>query len=591
MRTHSSVRNSRLFLRLRTTPIDPRGGGTEEPKKRSTKEAKELKEVKEVKEVAVLKMRVSEIVLAVICDPLGVFNPLLPLPPPLPLLHSRRCYNSSSIMTKTSPEATAIAPEVLAKYETVIGLEVHVQLLTNTKIFCACANCFGDAPNTNVCPVCLGLPGTLPILNKRAVELAMRASLALNCTVHEHSRFARKNYFYPDLPKGYQISQFELPLATNGWIEIDHAGERKRIGITRLHLEEDAAKNLHEGFAESATKAYIDYNRCGTPLSEIVSEPDMRAPEEAYAYLTTLRQTLLYTGISDCNMEEGSLRCDANVSVRLRGAKEFGTKVEVKNLNSFRYLQKALEYEVERHIGVLESGGRISQETRLWHQDESRTVSMRSKEKAHDYRYFPEPDLLPVHVSNAWREEVLRSLPELPEAKRARFISAHGLSPYDAGVLTTSQSLADYFESVVKSGANAKTASNWIQTELLRRLNDSGKEIEASPVSPAALAELLKLVEAGKITAAVGKKVFAAMFDTGRSPADIVAAEGLGSQVDESAIEQAAREIIDKNPDNVAKFKSGNEGVFKFFVGQVMRATRGQANPQAVNDIVRKLLS
>ena len=302
-------------------------------------------------------------------------------------------------MPKSAPESAAIAPEVLAKYETVIGLEVHVQLLTNSKIFCGCANRFGDPPNTNVCPVCLGLPGTLPVLNKRAVELAMRASLALNCTVHEHSRFARKNYFYPDLPKGYQISQYELPLATNGWLEIDHDGAKKRIGITRLHLEEDAAKNLHEGFSQSATKAYIDYNRCGTPLSEIVSEPDMRAPEEAYAYLTTLRQIMLYTGVSDCNMEEGSLRCDANVSVRLRGAKEFGTKVEVKNLNSFRYLQKALEYEIERHIGVLESGGRISQETRLWNQSESCTVTMRSKEKAHDYRYFPEPDLLPVHVS------------------------------------------------------------------------------------------------------------------------------------------------------------------------------------------------
>jgi len=494
-------------------------------------------------------------------------------------------------MAKSSQEEAAIAPEVFVKYETVIGLEVHVQLLTNSKIFCGCSTHFGDPPNTNVCPVCLGLPGTLPVLNKRAVELAMRASLALNCTVHEHSRFARKNYFYPDLPKGYQISQYELPLATNGWIEIDHGGTKKRIGITRLHLEEDAAKNLHEGFSESATKAYIDYNRCGTPLSEIVSEPDMRAPEEAYAYLTTLRQIMLYTGVSDCNMEEGSLRCDANVSVRLRGAKEFGTKVEVKNLNSFRYLQKALEYEVERHIGVLESGGRIAQETRLWHQNENCTVSMRSKEKAHDYRYFPEPDLLPVHVSNAWRDEVLRSLPELPEAKRTRFIAAHGLSPYDAGVLTATQWLADYFESVVKSDAPAKTASNWIQTELLRRLNDSGKEIEASPVSPAALAELLKLVESGKITAAVGKKVFAAMFDTGRSSADIVTAEGLGSQVDDSAIEAAAREVIEKNPDNVAQFKSGKEGVFKFFVGQVMRATRAQANPQAVNDILRKLLS
>jgi len=494
-------------------------------------------------------------------------------------------------MTKSSPEEAAIARVVLAKYETVIGLEVHVQLLTNSKIFCGCATRFGDPPNTNVCPVCLGLPGTLPVLNKHAVELAMRASLALNCTVHEHSRFARKNYFYPDLPKGYQISQYELPLSTNGWIEIDHAGERKRIGITRLHLEEDAAKNLHEGFSESATKAYIDYNRCGTPLSEIVSEPDMRAPEEAYAYLTTLRQIMLYTGVSDCNMEQGSLRCDANVSVRLRGAKEFGTKVEVKNLNSFRYLQKALEYEVERHIGVLESGGRIAQETRHWNQAESCTVSMRSKEKAHDYRYFPEPDLLPVHVSSVWREVVLRTLPELPEAKRARFVSAHGLTPYDAGVLTATQSLADYFESVVRSGAPAKTAANWIQTELLRRLNDSGKEIEASPVSPATLAELLKLIESGQITGSVGKKVFATMFESGRSASEIVAAEGLGAQVDTSAVEQAAREVISKNPDNVAQFKSGKEGVFKFFVGQVMRATRGQANPQAVNDILRKLLS
>jgi len=494
-------------------------------------------------------------------------------------------------MTKSTSEEAAVAAEVLAKYETVIGLEVHVQLLTKSKIFCACANRFGDGPNSNVCPVCLGLPGTLPILNKRAVELAMRASLALNCTVHEHSRFARKNYFYPDLPKGYQISQYELPLATNGWIEIDHEGQKKRIGITRLHLEEDAAKNLHEGFSESATKAYIDYNRCGTPLSEIVSEPDMRAPEEAYAYLTTLRQIMLYTGVSDCNMEEGSLRCDANVSVRLRGAKEFGTKVEVKNLNSFRYVQKAIEYEIERHIGVLESGGRISQETRLWNQDESRTISMRSKEKAHDYRYFPEPDLLPVKVSDAWREEVLRTLPELPEAKRARFIAAHGLTSYDAGVLTAAQPLADYFESVVKSGAPAKTAANWIQTELLRGLNDSGKEIEASPVSPAALAELLKLVESGQITVSIGKKVFATMFESGRTANEIVAAEGLAQINDTGALEQAAREVIEKNPDNVAKFKSGNEGVFKFFVGQVMRATRGQANPQAVNDILRKLLA
>jgi aspartyl-tRNA(Asn)/glutamyl-tRNA(Gln) amidotransferase subunit B len=491
----------------------------------------------------------------------------------------------------------SLAPDVRAKYEPVIGLEVHVQLLTNSKIFCACSTRFGDPPNTNTCPVCLGLPGTLPVLNKSAVEMAMRAALALHSTVHERSRFARKNYFYPDLPKGYQISQYELPLATGGWIEIEHhglpadAGAAKRIGITRLHLEEDAAKNLHEGFAHSADKAYIDFNRCGTPLSEIVSEPDMRAPEEAYAYLTTLRQILLYTGVSDCNMEEGSLRCDANVSVRPRGAREFGTKVEVKNLNSFRFLQKALEYEIERQIGVLESGGPIPQETRLWNQAEGHTVAMRSKEKAHDYRYFPEPDLLPVHISSAWRDEVLRSLPELPAAKRARFVAQYAITPYDAEVLTASRVLADYFEAVAKAGASGKSAANWMQTELLRRLNDSSKEITASPVSPSALAELVVLVESGKITAAIAKRVFASMFDSGRSAAAIVAAEGLSAQVDDAAIEQAAREVIAQSPDNVAKFKSGNAGVFKFFVGQVMRATRGQANPQAVNDILRKLLS
>ncbi|PYT55607.1 MAG: Asp-tRNA(Asn)/Glu-tRNA(Gln) amidotransferase GatCAB subunit B [Acidobacteria bacterium] len=494
-------------------------------------------------------------------------------------------------MAKSASEAVAIPPEVLAKYEPVIGLEVHVQLLTKTKIFCGCSTRFGDPPNSNVCPVCLGLPGTLPVLNKRAVEMAMRAALALNCTVQERSRFARKNYFYPDLPKGYQISQYELPLATGGWLEIEVGGAKKRVGITRLHLEEDAAKNLHEGFAHSAEKAYIDYNRCGTPLSEIVSEPDIRSSEEAYAYLTTLRQIMLYTGVSDCNMEEGSLRCDANVSVRLRGSKEFGTKVEVKNLNSFRYLQKALEYEIERHIGVLESGGRLSQETRLWNQAEGHTVSMRSKERAHDYRYFPEPDLLPVHISAAWREEVRRTLPELPAAKRARFISTYGITPYDAEVLTATRALADYFESVVRAGAPGKAAANWMQTELLRRLKDSAKEIAESPVSPAALADLVKLVESSQITGAIGKKVFATMFESGRAASEIVAAEGLAAQVGENTIEQAARDVIEKNPGNVTKFKAGNEGVFQFFVGQVMRATHGQANPQAVNNILRKLLS
>jgi aspartyl-tRNA(Asn)/glutamyl-tRNA(Gln) amidotransferase subunit B len=493
-------------------------------------------------------------------------------------------------MTKFATES-ALTPELLAKYEPVIGLEVHAQLLTKTKIFCGCSTRFGDAPNSNVCPVCLGLPGTLPVLNKRAVEMGIRASLALNCIVHDHSRFARKNYFYPDLPKGYQISQYELPLATSGSVEIEHNSKTKRIGITRLHLEEDAGKSLHEGFARSGEKTYVDFNRCGTPLAEIVSEPDMRAPDEAYAYLTTLRQILLYTGVSDCNMEEGSLRCDANVSVRLRGSNEFGTKVEVKNLNSFRYLAKALEFEIERHITVLEAGGRISQETRLWNQPGGRTEPMRSKEKAHDYRYFPEPDLLPVHVSENWRQEIRLSLPELPSAKRTRFVSSFGITAYDAEVLTDTQALANYFESVVKAGAPGKATANWMQTELLRRLHDSGKGITESPVSPRALAELVSLVETDKITGTVGKKVFATMFENGRSAAEIVATEGLGAQVADSAVEQAAREVIAKSPDNVAKFKAGNENVLKFFIGQVMKATKGQANPQVITETLRKILA
>jgi aspartyl-tRNA(Asn)/glutamyl-tRNA(Gln) amidotransferase subunit B len=473
----------------------------------------------------------------------------------------------------------------------VIGLEVHVQLKTATKIFCACSTRFGDPPNSNTCPVCLGLPGSLPVLNKRALELGVRASLALNLQVQENSRFARKNYFYPDLPKGYQISMYELPLALAGWLEIDHDGARKRIGITRLHLEEDAAKNLHEGFPDSDRSSYIDYNRGGTPLAEIVSEPDLRSPTEAHAYLTALKQVLEYAEVSDCNMEEGSLRCDANVSVRRRGAEQFGTKAEVKNLNSFRYLQKALEYEIERQIGVLESGGRIAQETRLWDVSEACTVPMRSKEFAHDYRYFPDPDLLPVRVQESWLAEVQRQMPELPEARRERFVSAYALSAYDAAVLTASRALADYFEAVVKAAAPAKTAANWISTELLRRLNDSSREIDASPVSPAALADLLRRVESGSITGASGKKVFAAMFESGKSAEAIIAAEGLSQIQDTGEIERLCREVIEKNPDNVTKYRGGNEGVFKFFVGQVIRASRGQANPQLVNETLKRLLS
>jgi aspartyl-tRNA(Asn)/glutamyl-tRNA(Gln) amidotransferase subunit B len=494
-------------------------------------------------------------------------------------------------MSRTAQEASSIPPEVMARYEAVIGLEVHAQLQTLTKAFCACSTKFGDAPNSNTCPVCLGLPGALPILNRRALQLALRASLAIGCKIEERSRFARKNYFYPDLPKGYQISMYELPLATAGALEIEAGGEKKRIGITRLHMEDDAGKSLHEGFADSDRWSYLDFNRCGIPLIEIVSEPDLRAPAEAYAYLTALKQILEYTEVSDCNMEEGSLRCDANVSVRLRGAAKLGTKAEVKNLNSFRYLAHALEYEIERQIGVLESGGKIEQETRLWNVAAGRTEPMRSKEFAHDYRYFPDPDLLPVSIAEATIADVRREMPELPAAKRARFQSEYGISAYDAGVLTDSRALADYFEAAAHAGAPAKSAAGWISVELLRRLNDAGKEISECPVKPAALAELLAKIEKGQITAASGKKVFATMFDTGKSAAEIIAAEGLAQITDTGAIEKIAREVVAKSPDNAAKYRAGSEGVFKYFVGQIMRETRGQANPQAVNEILKRVLA
>jgi aspartyl-tRNA(Asn)/glutamyl-tRNA(Gln) amidotransferase subunit B len=494
-------------------------------------------------------------------------------------------------MARTTPTIARVAPDVAAAYEPVIGLEVHVQLKTATKIFCGCSTRFGDPPNSNTCPVCLGLPGSLPVLNKRALELALRASLALNLRIQKNSRFARKNYFYPDLPKGYQISMYELPLATHGFLEIEHDGAAKKIGITRLHLEEDAAKNLHEGFPDSDRNSYIDYNRCGMPLAEIVSEPDLRSPAEAHAYLSALKQLLEFADVSDCNMEEGSLRCDANVSVRRRGEERLGTKTEVKNLNSFRYLEHALEYEIERHISVLESGGRISQETRLWNVAEGRSESMRSKEFAHDYRYFPDPDLLPVHVSTNWLTEIQRDMPELPAARRQRFEQEHGLSDYDAGVLTASRPLGDYFEAVIRAGGPSKASAGWIQTELLRRLNDSGQPVEASPVSPAALAGLLAQIEAGNITGASGKKVFAAMFESGKSAEEIISAEGLAQIQDGGEIERLCREVIEKNPESVAKYRAGNEGVFKSFVGQVMRASRGRANPQLVNEILKRLLA
>ncbi len=497
-------------------------------------------------------------------------------------------------MAKTTTEGASIAPEVLAKYEAVIGLEVHAQLLTATKAFCACSPRFGDPPNTNTCPVCLGLPGALPVLNSKALELALRASIALNCEVQERSRFARKNYFYPDLPKGYQISMYELPLSTGGWLEVDVAGAAKRIGITRVHMEEDAAKNLHEGFDDSDRYSYIDFNRCGAPLIEIVSEPDLRAPAEAHAYLTALKQILLYTEVSDCNMEEGSLRCDANVSVRLRGAEKFGTKAEVKNLNSFRFLQRALEHEIERQIGVIESGGTIPQETRLYNSATGRTEPMRSKEFAHDYRYFPDPDLLPVHVNAKLQERVRSEMPELPAARRARFISAYGLTPYDAGVITATRQEADYFEATVRAGADPKQTANWMQrishladatADLMQRASERG-----GPLAPEKLARFIQFVVDGKITSTSARKVLAEMMEKGREPGDIIAAEGFSQISDAGAIESVARATVAKNPENVAKYKAGNEGVFKFFVGQVMREMRGQANPQAVNEILKRVL-
>jgi aspartyl-tRNA(Asn)/glutamyl-tRNA(Gln) amidotransferase subunit B len=494
-------------------------------------------------------------------------------------------------MARSVEDAVQIAPEVMARYEAVIGLEVHAQLLTATKLFCGCSTKFGSAPNANTCPVCLGLPGALPVMNRKALDLALGASLAIGCTIQGRSIFARKNYFYPDLPKGYQISMYELPLALAGALDMVVDGQPRHIGITRLHMEDDAGKSLHEGFPDSDKWSYIDFNRCGTPLIEIVSEPDLRTPAEAYAYLNALKQILEYTEVSDCNMEEGSLRCDANVSVRLRGAPKFGTKAEVKNLNSFRYLAHALEYEIERQIGLIESGGKVVQETRLWNVAAGRTEPMRSKEFAHDYRYFPDPDLLPVAITEAAIADARRAMPELPDAKVARFIADYGLAAYDAGVLTATRSLAVYFEACVKAGAFPKAAASWISVELLRRLNDAGKDIDACPVAPEALAALLKTVDKGDITAATGKKVFAKMFETGRSAAEIIMADGLAQITDTSAIEKAAREIITKNADNLAKYRAGNEGVFKFFVGQVMRETRGQANPQAVNDILKKILA
>jgi aspartyl-tRNA(Asn)/glutamyl-tRNA(Gln) amidotransferase subunit B len=489
------------------------------------------------------------------------------------------------------PAAAGLSPEVLAKYEPVIGLEVHVQLLTATKAFCGCANHFGSAPNTNVCPVCLGLPGALPVLNAKAVEFATLASLALNCQVRERSIFARKNYFYPDLPKGYQISQFDKPIAEHGWIDVPTAdGGTKRIGITRLHMEEDAGKSIHDGFPDSATRTYLDLNRCGTPLAEIVSEPDIRTPDEAFEYLTRLKEILLYTGVSDCNMEEGSLRCDANVSVRPRGQEKFGAKVEVKNVNSFRFVRLALEYEIERQIEVIESGGRISQETRLWDAGEGRTYSMRSKEQAHDYRYFPEPDLPPLIVSAEFLAEAKKKLPELPEARRARMIAEYELSPKDAHTLTASREFADRFEAAAKSAKNPRRVANLLLSEVAGRLNALGLEQDQSPVSMAGIVQAADLLDEGKISSRQLKQLFDVAFETGEDFGTVYEREKPEQITDASAIEKLIDEVIAANPKQVEQYRAGKKTMAGFFVGQVMRASKGQANPALLNELVVKKL-
>jgi aspartyl-tRNA(Asn)/glutamyl-tRNA(Gln) amidotransferase subunit B len=487
--------------------------------------------------------------------------------------------------------AAALSPEILAKYEPVIGLEVHVQLLTATKAFCGCANQFGSAPNANICPVCLGLPGALPVLNAKAVEFATLAALALHCTVNERSIFARKNYFYPDLPKGYQISQYDKPIAEHGWIDVPTAdGSMKRIGITRLHMEEDAGKSLHDGFSDSATRTYLDLNRCGTPLIEIVSEPDIRTPDEAFEYLTRLKEILLYTGVSDCNMEEGSLRCDANVSVRLKGAERFGTKAEVKNVNSFRFIRAALEYEIERQIEVIESGGRVVQETRLWNSSEGRTYSMRSKEQAHDYRYFPEPDLPPLIVTREFLTKKSEELPELPEARRARMIAEYELSVRDAHTLTASREFADRFEEAARTAKNPRRVANLLLSELGGRLKALGLEPEQSPVSMAGIVLAADLLDEGKISSKQMKQLFDISFEKGEDFPAIYEREKPQQLTDASAIETLIDQVIAANPKQVEQYRAGKKTVAGFFVGQVMKASKGQANPALLNELVTKKL-
>ncbi len=488
------------------------------------------------------------------------------------------------------PVSESVSPEVLAGYEAVIGLEVHVQLLTATKAFCGCSTRFGNEPNTQVCPVCLGLPGALPVLNRRAVEFAVLAATAIGCEIREHSVFARKNYFYPDSPKGYQISQFDKPIAEGGYIDVPSQGGTRRIGVTRLHLEEDAGKSIHDGFADSAVRTYVDLNRCGTPLVEIVSEPDLRSAEEAFDYLTRLKEILLYTGVSDCNMEEGSLRCDANVSVRPRGQEQYGTKAEVKNVNSFRYIRSAIEYEIERQVEVIEGGGRVIQESRLWNAGEGRTYSMRSKEQAHDYRYFPEPDLPPLVVSADWQAEITSALPELPEARRARMIAEYDISAQDAASLTATRSFADRFEAAARQSVSPKRVANLVQSELMGRLNALGLELDQSPVTMDGIVLAADLAEKGELSSKQLKQLFDSAFEKKEDFGTVYEREKPQQLSDPSAIEKLVDDAIAANPKQLEQYRAGKKTVSAFFVGQVMRASKGQANPALLNELVIKKL-